>query len=147
MNDSTHSPRIGGWLLLPLAWLIMTLLTTALVLALYLSRLADDQWRTQLFSLGGSALSYWLISLLTAAAIWAYSLFICWLFFKRSSRLPRHYIIWLLLTLVLAVKTFAFSPISDQRALQTLLLSLLAAAGFSAYFKRSKRVKATFTQP
>ncbi|MSE18756.1 DUF2569 domain-containing protein, partial [Pantoea agglomerans] len=28
MNEQVAAPRIGGWLLLPLAWLIMTLLTT-----------------------------------------------------------------------------------------------------------------------
>ena len=37
MTVTAAQPRIGGWLLLPLAWLIMTLLTSALVMAMYLS--------------------------------------------------------------------------------------------------------------
>ena len=147
MNEQVAAPRIGGWLLLPLAWLIMTLLTTALVLAMYLSPLFNPAWRVTLFSHGSILLLQWAISVLTAAAVWLYSLWVCWLFFKRSRRLPRHYVLWLLVTVLLALKTFAFTPVSDAKALQTLLLSLLAAAVFAPYFKRSQRVKATFTQP
>ncbi|MCZ4058519.1 DUF2569 domain-containing protein [Pantoea sp. LMR881] len=147
MNEQVAAPRIGGWLLLPLAWLIMTLLTTALVLAMYLSPLFNPAWRVTLFSHGSTLLLQWAISVLTAAAVWLYSLWVCWLFFKRSRRLPRHYVLWLLVTVLLALKTFAFTPVSDAKALQTLLLSLLAAAVFAPYFKRSQRVKATFTQP
>ncbi|WP_215846888.1 DUF2569 domain-containing protein [Candidatus Pantoea bituminis] len=147
MNEQVAVPRIGGWLSLPLAWLIMTLLTTALVMAMYLTPLFNAEWRTTLFSHGSSLLMQWGFSLLTAAAVWLYSLWVCWLFFKRSHRLPRHYVLWLLVTVLLALKTFAFSPVSDAKALQTLLFSLLAAAVFAPYFKRSQRVKATFVQP
>jgi hypothetical protein len=147
MNEQVAAPRIGGWLLLPLAWLIMTLLTTVLVLAMYLTPLFNPEWRVALFSHGSTLFSYWAISLLTAVAVWAYSLWISWLFFKRSRRLPRHYLLWLLITVLLALKTFAFTPVTDSRALQTLLLSLLAAELFAPYYKRSKRVKTTFIAP
>ena len=76
MNEQVAAPRIGGWLLLPLAWLIMTLLTTVLVLAMYLTPLFNPEWRVALFSHGSTLLSYWAISLLTAVAVWAYSLWI-----------------------------------------------------------------------
>ncbi|AIX51054.1 MULTISPECIES: DUF2569 domain-containing protein [Pantoea] len=145
MSESVHSPRIGGWLLLPLAWLIMTMLTSALVVALYLRPLFDSELRTTLFSHANLLLSQWLVSLLTAAAVWLYSIWVCWIFCRRSRRLPRHYTIWLLMTVVLALKTFAFTPVADGKALQTLLLTLLAAALFVPYFKRSRRVKQTFT--
>lgn len=147
MSESVHSPRIGGWLLLPLAWLIMTMLTSALVVALYLRPLFDSELRTTLFSHANLLLSQWLVSLLTAAAVWLYSIWVCWIFCRRSRRLPRHYTIWLLMTVVLALKTFAFTPVADGKALQTLLLTLLAAALFVPYFKRSRRVKQTFTAP
>ncbi|MFB4359263.1 DUF2569 domain-containing protein [Pantoea sp. BS_8] len=146
MTTPITAPRIGGWLLLPLAWLLMTLLTTALVMAMYLTPLFDAQWRETLFNHRSLVTGYWAISLLTATALWAYSMWVVWMFFKRSHRLPRHYIVWLLITVLLALKTFAFTPVSDARALQTLLLSLAAAAVFVPYFKRSARVKATFTQ-
>ncbi|OIX94077.1 DUF2569 domain-containing protein [Pantoea sp. Ae16] len=145
MSESVHSPRIGGWLLLPLAWLIMTMLTSALVVALYLRPLFDSELRNTLFSHANLLLSQWLVSLLTAAAVWLYSIWVCWIFCRRSRRLPRHYTIWLLMTVVLALKTFAFTPVADGKALQTLLLTLLAAALFVPYFKRSRRVKQTFT--
>jgi len=147
MSESVHSPRIGGWLLLPLAWLIMTMLTSALVIALYLRPLFDSELRTTLFSHANLLLSPWLISLLTATAVWLYSIWVGWIFCRRSRRLPRHYTIWLLMTVLLALKTFAFTPVADGKALQTLLLTLLAAALFVPYFKRSRRVKHTFTAP
>lgn len=147
MTEQVTAPRIGGWLLLPLAWLIMTMLTCALVLAMYLSPLFNPAWRVTLFSHGSILMTQWAVSLLTAAAVWLYSVWVMWMFCKRSRRLPRHYVIWLLVTVLLALKTFAFTPVSDAKAIQTLLLSLLAAAVFVPYFKRSQRVKQTFVQP
>ncbi|PRD13186.1 DUF2569 domain-containing protein [Pantoea coffeiphila] len=137
--------RIGGWLLVPLAWLIMTLLTSALVMALYLSALFDPAMRQQLFSQDSAVLLNWGLSLLTSTLVWFYTGWVTWIFCKRSRRLPRHYIIWLLITVVLAIKTFAFAPVADGRAVQTLLIALLAAGILVPYFKRSKRVKNTFT--
>ena len=147
MIKQVNPPRIAGWLLLPLAWLIMTMLTSALVVAMYLSPLFNTELRTTLFSHGGTLLTQWSISLLTAAVVWLYSIWVCWIFCKRSQRLPRHYILWLLMTVLLALKTFAFTPVADSKAIQTLLLSLLAAVVFVPYFKRSQRVKQTFIQP
>ncbi len=63
--------------------------------------------------------------------------------FKRRSVVPKHYIIWLLITLLLAIKAFAFSPVSDVLALRQLLFPLLAAALLAPYFRRSQRVKRT----
>ncbi|EJL81282.1 DUF2569 domain-containing protein [Pantoea sp. BIGb0393] len=145
MTEQVFPPRIAGWLLLPLAWLIMTMLTSALVVAMYLSPLFNPELRPTLFS-HGTLLTQWSVSLLTAAVVWAYSIWVCWIFCKRSRRLPRHYILWLLMTVLLALKTFAFTPVADGKAIQTLLLSLLAAAVFVPYFKRSQRVKQTFIQ-
>ncbi|PIN63750.1 DUF2569 domain-containing protein, partial [Klebsiella pneumoniae] len=52
------------------------------------------------------------------------------------SVVPKHYIIWLLITLLLAIKAFAFSPVSDVLALRQLLFPLLAAALLAPYFRR-----------
>ncbi|WP_437611572.1 DUF2569 domain-containing protein [Erwinia sp. V71] len=144
MTDSHSAPRIGGWLLLPLAWLIMTLLTSALVLAMYLSALMNPALREALLNNTQAFTLQWTLSLATSLAMWIYSIWVTWLFCKRSRRLPRHYIIWLLLTVVLAIKTFAFSPVSDNAALRTLLIALLVTSVLVPYFKRSKRVKETF---
>ncbi|CAO96819.1 DUF2569 domain-containing protein [Erwinia tasmaniensis] len=139
--------RLGGWLLVPLAWLIMTLLTSALVMAMYFSALFDPAMRHALFTPPHGALVQWAASLLTSAVVWGYSAWVTWIFCKRSRRLPRHYIIWLLLSVILAIKTFAFSPVTDAAAIRMLLIALLAASVLVPYFRRSQRVKATFIEP
>ena len=77
---TTTPQRIGGWLLGPLAWLLVALLST-------------------------------------------------------------------LISVLLAVKAFAFSPVEDGIAVRQLLFTLLATALIVPYFKRSSRVKATFVNP
>ncbi len=140
-------PRIGGWLLVPLAWLILTLMTSALVIVIYLNALTDPSVRTMLFSQQSGMLLPWFASLLTSALVGGYSAWLTWLFCKRSHRVPRHYIIWLLVCVLLAIKAFAFSPVSDAMAVRQLIFPLLAAALFVPYFKRAVRVKKTFINP
>ena len=141
------TPRIAGLLLVPLAWLIMTMLTSAVVVAMYLSALLTPELRSALFNNTPAFTAQWSISLLISLAVWGYSVWVTWIFCKRSRRLPRHYIIWLLVTVLLAIKTFAFSPVSDAAALRTLLIALFAAAVLVPYLKRSHRVKNTFVEP
>jgi len=140
-------PRIAGLLLVPLAWLLMTMLTSALIVAMYLSALMTPELRDALFNNTHAFTLQWCISLLTSLVAWCYSLWVTWIFCKRSHRLPKHYIVWLLVTVLLAIKTFAFSPISDAAAIRTLLIALLAASVLAPYFTRSQRVKNTFIEP
>ena len=133
---TTTPQRIGGWLLGPLAWLLVALLSTTLA---------------QTFqTLGGQALTtqiLWGVSFITAIAMWYYTLWLTIAFFKRRRCVPKHYIIWLLISVLLAVKAFAFSPVEDGIAVRQLLFTLLATALIVPYFKRSSRVKATFVNP
>ncbi|KAA9001855.1 DUF2569 domain-containing protein [Affinibrenneria salicis] len=145
MSAPASSPPIGGWLLAPLAWLLVTLLSASLMLAFYLLTLITPEARQALFANGETFMLQWSLSLLTTAAIWLYSAWLVWLFFHRSRRFPRLFILWLILTVALALKTFAFSPVTDEAALRNLWLPLLAAAIFAPYISRSRRVKATFT--
>ncbi|QHM70923.1 DUF2569 domain-containing protein [Mixta intestinalis] len=146
MPSPSSAPRLGGWLLLPLAWLILTLLTSVLAVTMYIGALLNPTWR-DLLSQSQPLLMQWGLSLATSLLVTLYSAWIAWIFCQRSRRLPRHYIIWLLLTLALALKTFAFSPVADGAAVRSLLISLLAAAALAPYFRRSQRVKATFIAP
>lgn len=107
MPLTSPAPRLGGWLLLPLAWLILTVLTSALVVVMYIGALFNPAWRDALFSHDTAFLTQWGLSLATSLAVWLYSAWVTWIFCQRSRRLPRHYIIWLLLTVALALKTFA----------------------------------------
>ena len=142
---SSHSAeRIGGWLLAPLAWLLVALLSTSLSLLIFANALMSSRTYALLAEMSAGRLLLWVGSLLFALAMWYYTLWLTIAFFKRRSIVPKHYIIWLLISLLLAIKAFAFSPISDAMALRQLLFPLLAAALLVPYFKRSARVKRTF---
>ncbi|BDH46103.1 membrane protein [Salmonella enterica subsp. enterica serovar Choleraesuis] len=145
---SAISPlRIGGWLLLPLAWLLMSLLSMTISIAYYGTALLSPAAHQALRALSGQQILLWYISVACAAALFIYTLWLSVAFFKRRSLVRKHYIIWLLFTVLLAVKAFAFSPVSDTLALRQLLFPLLAAAILAPYFKRSTRVQQTFVNP
>lgn len=93
-------PRLGGWLMVPLAWLIVTLLASALVITLLVLRPVP-------MSAPQPVLLQWGASLATSALMLVYTAWITWIFCQRSQRLPRHYTLWLLLNVVLAVKTLS----------------------------------------
>lgn len=136
--------RIGGWLLLPLVWLILLLAVSCFAMIVNLGALSNAETRYNLLKMPTGFQLQWGLSLLSSILLSAYSAWVTWIFFKRSRRLPRHYIIWLLLTVLLAIKTFAYAPVPDDVAVQSLLLGLLPAAFLVPYFRRSQRVKTTF---
>jgi hypothetical protein len=145
--SSDSAERIGGWLLGPLAWLLVALLSASLSLLIFANALMAPQTFSLLSAMSAGNLILWIASLLFAVAMWYYTLWLTLAFFKRRKIVPKHYIIWLLISLLLAIKAFAFSPISDVLALRQLLFPLLAAALLVPYFKRSERVKRTFVNP
>ncbi len=139
--------RIGGWLLAPLAWLLLALLSTSLSLLIYAGALLTPDMLSSLKTQSSSYVALWAISCAFAAAMWYYTLWLTIAFFKRRKAVPKHYIVWLLISVVLAIKAFAFSPVSDALAIRQLLFPLLAAALLAPYFRRSQRVKSTFVNP
>lgn len=144
---TTPPQRIGGWLLGPLAWLLVALLSASLALLLYVMALATPQTFKTLSGQETGNLLLWGMSFITAIAMWYYTLWLTIAFFKRRRCVPKHYIIWLLVSVLLAVKAFAFSPVSDAFAVRHLLFPLLATALIVPYLKRSARVKTTFVNP
>ena len=144
---SQSAERIGGWLLAPLAWLLVALLSASLSLLFFANALMSPQTYTLLRAMSAGHMALWVASLLFALAMWYYTLWLTIAFFKRRSVVPKHYIIWLLISVLLAVKAFAFSPVEDGIAVRQLLFTLLATALIVPYFKRSSRVKATFVNP
>lgn len=104
---SQSAERIGGWLLAPLAWLLVALLSASLSLLFFANALMSPQTYTLLRAMSAGHMALWVASLLFALAMWYYTLWLTIAFFKRRSVVPKHYIIWLLITLLLAIKAFA----------------------------------------
>jgi hypothetical protein len=114
---SQSAERIGGWLLAPLAWLLVALLSASLSLLFFANALMSPQTYALLRAMSTGHLALWVASLLFALAMWYYTLWLTIAFFKRRSLVPKHYIIWLLITLLLAIKALP-SPVSDVLALR-----------------------------
>ena len=144
---SQSAERSGGWRLAPRAWLRVGVRSASFSLLFFATALLSPQTWALLRAMSTGHMAMWVASLLFALAMWFYTLWMTIAFFKRRSLVPKHYIIWLLITLLLAIKAFAFSPISDVLALRQLLFPLLAAALLAPYFRRSQRVKRTFVNP
>ncbi|MBJ3814036.1 DUF2569 domain-containing protein [Shimwellia pseudoproteus] len=144
---TTTSPvRIGGWLLAPLAWLLLTLFSTTLINVFYATALFSAHSHQVLGTQSTGQVVLWYLSLVCAYAVWGYTLWLTVAFVKRRRIVRRHYVIWLLVTVLLAIKSFAFAPVSDDIAVRQLLFPLLAAAILAPYFRHSARVKQTFTR-
>ncbi|AML58732.1 Putative membrane protein precursor [Serratia rubidaea] len=138
--------RIGGWLLAPMAYLIVTLLSASLMLVLYAMAIITPESRDYLLTNAHAFTLQWYFSVLTTLAMWAFTLWLLWLFCHRSQRFPKLFLVWLLITVLLAIKSFAFAPIPDEVAVRSLGWPLLMAAIFVPYLRRSQRVKHTFTE-
>ncbi|NDL63113.1 DUF2569 domain-containing protein [Acerihabitans arboris] len=147
MNAAPNpAPRIGGWLWLPAAYLILALLGASMMTVIFLLALlqrpsADSATIESIFTL------QWYASMATTLAMWCFTFWTLRLLLRRSVRFPKVFILWLLAGILLALKAFAFSPVTDELALRILFWPLLAAATMVPYIKRSRRVKSTFIQP
>ncbi|WP_413722889.1 DUF2569 domain-containing protein [Sodalis sp. RH23] len=143
MSAINTAPRIGGWLWLPAAYLLMALLSASIMLVIFLLALlqrptADSTTIAAVFTL------QWYASMATTLVMWGFTFWTLRLLFRRSTRFPKIFILWLLAGVLLALKAFAFSPVTDELALRILFWPLLAAATMVPYIKRSRRVKNTF---
>ena len=98
---TTPAERIGGWLLAPLAWLLVALLSTSLALLLYATALLTPQSVTALGAQPLKQSILWFVSFASTIAIWCYTLWLVIAFFKRRRLVPKHYIIWLLVYVLL----------------------------------------------
>ena len=124
MSDIS-AERIGGWLVGPLAWLIVQLISISVTLVKFTYVLFSPQTLALLKDLGTSNVTLLALSFISFVAMWYYTMWLTVAFFRRRSNVPKHYIIWLMVGVILAVKAFAFSPIADDLAVRQLLLPLL----------------------
>ncbi|MEX0423225.1 DUF2569 domain-containing protein [Providencia rettgeri] len=144
MTSVYDANRITGWLLVPAIYLLLTFLAVCSMTVMYCIKFYEivttvDHWTSFIPAA-------WYLSFAIAIGMTIFSIHVLQLMFSRSKHFPRRFIIWLLILLLLGIKTFAFSPIDDETALQVLAWPLIGAGFFVPYLKRSQRVKMTFTQ-
>lgn len=82
---TTPAQRIGGWLLGPLARLLVALLSASLALLLYVTALATPQTFQTLSEQSTTNLLLWGVSFITAIAMWYYTLWLTIAFSNAES--------------------------------------------------------------
>ncbi|WP_284258705.1 DUF2569 family protein [Proteus mirabilis] len=134
-----QSPKapITGWLLAPLAYLLLSIVGLGLMSVLYLIRYFSDF--SIIHQLPFHVVSSWYLSVLTTWAMFAFTAYLLRQFFYRAKNFPRLFIIWLLINLLLAIKSFGFAPVDDQTAVKSLLWAVMATVCFVPYIKYAKR--------
>ncbi|HCH51748.1 MAG TPA: DUF2569 domain-containing protein [Proteus sp.] len=141
--SSSRAP-ITGWLLAPLAYMLLSIIGSGLMSVLYVIKYFSDF--SILHQLPIHLMSSWYLSALTTWVMFAFTLYLIRQFFYRAKNFPRLFIIWLMINLLLAIKSFGFAPVDDQLAVKSLLWSVASTVCFVPYIKYSKRVRETFTQ-
>lgn len=143
-KSHSKTAAISGWLFAPLAYMILSLIGSGLMSILYMMKYVSDF--SILHQLPFYMISSWYLSALTTWVMFGFTIYLLKQFFYCAKNFPRLFIIWLLINLLLAIKSFGFSPVDDQTALKSLLWSVFATVCFVPYIKYSKRVRETFTQ-
>jgi hypothetical protein len=80
---ATPGERIGGWLIAPLAWLLVALLSASLALLLYTTALITPHAIQTLMSQSVLNIAMWFVSFVFAIGMWYYTLWLTIAFFKR----------------------------------------------------------------
>jgi len=161
MESPKKEPNgIGGWLIVPALGLIITPFRIGLQFYLdLLPPLTPERWSAvthpdsaDYHPLWGPLIAFEVIA---AAAFFIFTLWLLWLFFTKSKRVPRLVIIWLALLPAIQVAGYLLAaqipaitaqPFGPEEA-KEIVLSIINAVIWIPYFIRSRRVKNTFIEP
>jgi hypothetical protein len=83
VHDRNAWRKIGGWLIAPLAWLLVALLSASLALLLYTTALITPHAIQTLMSQSVLNIAMWFVSFVFAIGMWYYTLWLTIAFFKR----------------------------------------------------------------
>jgi hypothetical protein len=161
METTSNEPRgIGGWLILPALGLIIT--PFRMGFQFYhdlLPVLASETWNALTDSGSAAYHPLWgpvlIFEVVANLALFAYTLWLLWLFFNKSKRVPRLFIIWLALLAVTQIidllltnqiPAVASQP-TDPESIKDVARSIIGAAIWIPYFMKSRRVDNTFIEP
>ena len=161
METALNEPRgIGGWLILPALGLVIT--PFRMGFQFYrdlLPALAPETWNALTDSSSAAYHPLWgpviVFEVVANLALFVYTLWLLWLFFNKSKRAPRLFIIWLVslaatqiidLLLTNQIPAVASQP-TDPESIKDVTRSIIGAAIWIPYFMKSKRVHNTFIEP
>lgn len=161
MKTITNEPRgLGGWLVLPALGLIVT--PFRIGFQFYrdmLPALELETWNALTNSSSAAYHALWgpliIFEVIASLAFFAFTLLLLWLFFHKSNRVPKLFIIWLVLNAVIQIIDLVFAsqiPVvasqpTDPESVKDITRSIFGAAIWIPYFLKSKRVKNTFIEP
>jgi hypothetical protein len=149
---------IGGWLILPMLGLIITPIRMVFQFTRDLLPALNSETWGALTTPGANAYhSLWapliLFEVITNIAIFGFTIWLLILFLKKSKRVPKLFVAWLLLLAavqiidqLLANQIPLVASQHDPESLKDLTRSIVGAAIWVPYFLASKRVKNTFTE-
>ncbi len=159
-GDGSEYKGLGGWLILVCLGLIVSALYTVFILATtYWPIFTDGSWEllttpnSEYYIPGlGAAMKFDIVGGLVIAATAVYLLV---LFFRKDKRFPRLYIIFLIVSLLYVLISYAwvtsipelnqsFTEEERSESLGDIGRSVLAALIWIPYMLKSKRVRATF---
>lgn len=152
----TEGPKgLGGWLILPIIYLVATLLLTSYNLLYFI-----QDWESLVALATGQVdpsyrWLFWplLISAVLGVVVIAYALYLLVIIFQKKRELPRlmiwYYVVMMGVTvfesgLVFQYPEFRSSTEDMRQASNDLVRAAFSAAIWIPYFLRSKRVQATF---
>jgi hypothetical protein len=155
-EKSSELSGIAGWLILPaLAMIISPLRILYECYHSFLPVLKPSLWfamlstKSTFYNPPLALLLTW--EIVANVAMFAFTIWLAFLFFKKQKSVPRLYITWLVLGIVLQIADLVFSSfvplVVEQQngdAYKELIKSVVAAAIWIPYFLQSKRVKNTF---
>ena len=145
---------IGGWLILPIIGLALTIVLTAVNLAVNVPAFTPDVV-AELFATRPALLAFALASLLMGAGVLAFAAWNLVLMFRRSARLPGAMQVFYGVLVAVAVieavgmagYPLVYSDADRGQAIRDVVRSVISAAIWIPYFRVSKRVRNTFVDP
>lgn len=148
---------IGGWLLLPLLGLIVSPIRVSVMVATDLLPVFDEQIWSRLTTPGSDAYHplwapFLIFEVFANIVLIAFAVVLLWFFFRKSYRLPGLFIIWLALHIAVQAADMAFASQVPAAAaaigesFRNLVQALIGAAIWIPYFRKSVRVRNTFTR-
>ena len=158
-DPSGQPAGIGGWLILPAISLVFTPFRMGFQFVRdFTPVLTNNTWNVLTDPASPAYHPLWMPFLIfeigANLALFSLTLWLAWLFFHKSVKVPRLFIIWLLAQAALHITDQLFGSLipavasqPDAEGSREVVRALIAMAIWIPYFLKSKRVRNTFVVP